>query len=101
MGGVFSKCIQDISCENPQSNNDSKNSELEKLNRSLLNCDANSNYTGSRSFVNFCKQSSIYDVKVLQKYNNFTGLQQFQIYFKIMNNNILMYNLYCNILLKF
>ena len=75
MGRRFSKCIQDISCKNPQSKKDAKNTEVEKFNRTSLGCDTNSNNSGDRSFVNFCKKSVVYDVKVLQKYNGFTGLQ--------------------------
>ena len=75
MGRGFSKSIQDIPCKNLQIKNYAKNSEVEKINQTLLNCDANSNNTGSRSFVTFCEKSAIYDDKVLQKYIGFTGLQ--------------------------
>ena len=75
MGRGFSKCIQDICCKIPQSENDAKNTEVEKFNLTLLGCDTNSNNSGNRSFLNICKKSAIHDVKVLQKYNGSTGLQ--------------------------
>ena len=71
MGRCFSKCIQVISCKKLQSKNDAK----KKINRTLLNCDANSNNTGSLNFVTLCEKSAIYNDNVLQKYSGFTGLQ--------------------------